>query len=319
MPLDSIARQYLDQIARVNPPAVETLSPEEARAQMTPPARPLPEVAHIEQRRIGGPGGDIPLRIYTPATRTLDPGDGRPLLLFFHGGGWVVGDLETHDGLCRHLANASGAVTVAVDYRRAPEHKYPAAAEDAYAATLWAARNASELGAENRLVVAGDSAGGNLAAVAALMARDRGGPPLAQQVLLYPVTDCAFDTPSYLEYAEGFFLTRSAMKWFWEQYVSTPQQALEPYASPLRCADLSGLPPAVVLTAECDVLRDEGEAYAARLQQAGVPVELRRFPGMIHGFVRRTDVFPQALEAIAFLGQRIGRRPNGSETTSSSS
>lgn len=306
MPLDPIAKKYLDLVARANPAPVEQLTPAEARSQMTPPARPLPEVASIENRQIAGPEGDLGIRIYTPSTASDAVRQSRPLLVFFHGGGWVVGDLNTHDGLCRHLANAAEAVTISVDYRRAPEDKYPAAVEDAYTAICWAAENARELGANPaRLVVSGDSAGGNLAAVAALMARDRGGPRIAHQVLLYPVADCLFETPSYVEFADGHFLTRGAMQWFFEQYVAQPEQVSEPYVSPLRAKDLKGLPPALVLTAECDVLRDEGEAYAARLNEAGIPVEQIRCAGMIHGFMRRTDVFPQAHEMIALVGQRI--------------
>jgi acetyl esterase len=302
MPLDPIARKYLDQINALHLRPVEELTPDEARAQMTPAPKPLPDVGSVHNRPIPGPHGEIPLRIYTPWDAT--PGGGRPLLVFFHGGGWVVGDLETHDGLCRNLANAAGAITIAVDYRRAPEHKYPTAAEDAYTATCWAAAHARELGANpSRLAVAGDSAGGNLAAVVALLARDRHGPPLAGQVLIYPITDCQFETPSYQQFADGHFLTRGAMRWFFEQYLSRPEQRFGPYVSPLRAESLAGLPPALVLTAECDVLRDEAEAYARRLVQAGVSVEQIRCPGMIHGFLRRTDVFPQAHENLAWIGQ----------------
>jgi acetyl esterase len=269
---------------------------------MTPAPRPLPEIGSVEDRQIAG----LRFRIYTPRQSSGEESTGRPLLVFFHGGGWVVGDLETHDGLCRNLANAAGAVTVSVEYRRAPEHKFPAAAEDAYAAICWAAENARELGADPaRLAVSGDSAGGNLAAVAALMARDRGGPQVAYQVLLYPITDCVFETPSYREFADGHFLTRGAMRWFFQQYLTRPEEASQPYVSPLRAVSLAGLPPALVLTAECDVLRDEAEAYAARLKREGVSVEQIRAPGMIHGFLRRTDVFPQAHEMIALIGQRL--------------
>lgn len=288
---------------------VEELTPAEARAQMTPAPHPRPPIGSVEDRKISGPSGEIPIRIYTPAAPATGS-RGRPVLVFCHGGGWVVGDLETHDGLCRSLANAAGAVTVSVDYRRAPEHKYPAAAEDAYAVTRWAETNARELGGDpSRLAVAGDSAGGNLAAVTALMARDRGGPRIALQVLLYPITDCVFDTPSYLEFADGHFLSRGAMQWFFQQYLTRPAQAVEPYVSPLRSPDLSGLPPSLVLTAECDVLRDEAESYAARLQQAGVSVDHIRCPGMIHGFLRRTEVFPQALQMIDLIGQRLKSLP----------
>lgn len=310
MPLDPIARRYLQLVEQANPTPVEHCTIEEARAQMTPPARPLAEVGQIEDRRIAGPGGELTIRIYSPRETSAANSNARPLLVFFHGGGWVVGDLTTHDGLCRHLANAAGAATISVDYRRAPESKYPAAAEDAHAAVRWAAENARELGADPaRVIVCGDSAGGNLAAVAALMARDRGGPRIACQVLLYPVTDCHFETPSYAEFSAGYYLTRGAMQWFFQQYVARPEQIYEPYVSPLREKSLAGLPPALVITAECDVLRDEGEAYAARLQAAGVAVEQIRCAGMIHGFLRRTDVFPQARETIALVGKRIQAAP----------
>ena len=300
MPLDPLAKRYVDLIAQMNLPPVEQLTPTQARAQMTPAPRPLPAIGNVEDRQFAG----LRVRIYTPVQTSSERNTGRPLLVFFHGGGWVVGDLETHDGLCRNLANAAGAVTISVDYRRAPEHKYPAAAEDAYASICWAAENARELGADPaRLAVSGDSAGGNLAAVAALMARDRGGPLVACQVLLYPITDCLFDTPSYVEFADGHFLTQGAMLWFFQQYLTRPEEAFQPYVSPLRTASLAGLPPALVLTAECDVLRDEAEAYAERLKREGVSVEQIRCRGMIHGFLRRTDVFPQAHEMIAMIGQ----------------
>jgi acetyl esterase len=197
-------------------------------------------------------------------------------------------------------------VVVSVDYRLAPEHKFPAAAEDAYAATVWVASHAEELAADvSRIVVAGDSAGGNLAAVAALMARDRGGPRLALQLLIYPVTDAACDTPSYRENADGYLLTASAMKWFWGHYLSDPGGGADPYASPLRAADLAGLAPALILTAEFDPLRDEAEAYATRLKEAGVVVRMKRYDGMIHGFFGMGDFLDRAAEAMAEAGTAV--------------
>jgi acetyl esterase len=196
------------------------------------------------------------------------------------------GTLDTYDPLCRALAAAVPAVVVSVDYRLAPEHRYPAAVEDAYAATMWASRNAAGLGgSQDQLAVAGDSAGGNLAAVVALGARDRGGPPIAFQLLVYPVMDAAADTASRREYAEGFYLTAAGMRWYWDHYLGGADGAA-PDASPLRAAFLGGLPPATVITAEHDVLRDEGEAYAARLGEAGVAATVRRYPGVVHGFFR---------------------------------
>jgi acetyl esterase len=230
------------------------------------------------------------------------------VLVYFHGGGWVIGNPDTHDNLCKALANRSSARVVSVDYRLAPEHRFPAAPEDCYAATCWVAERGAEIGVDGaRLAVAGDSAGGNLATVVALMARDRGGPRLRHQVLIYPVTDCDFDTPSYRDNAEGYLLTRDAMRWFWDHYLPDPDLRTNPYAAPLRAEKLAGLPPATVLTAEYDPLRDEGEAYAARLREAGVPVEATRHHGQIHGFVQLLDVFDAARRAVDELGLALRR------------
>jgi acetyl esterase len=241
---------------------------------------------------------EIGVRVYTPPNRQDS------CLVYFHGGGWVVCDLETHDVVCRAIAQQSGAVVVAVDYRLAPEHKFPAAVEDAYAAVLWAVKNVS-----SRISVGGDSAGGNLAAVMALKCRDEGGPRLASQVLIYPVTNlAAFDTASYREFAEGYNLTRSEMDWFRDCYLARPEDGHHPHASPLLAADLRGLPPALVITAECDVLRDEGEAYARRLEQAGVPVTCTRYPGMIHPFLSMPGALTQARKAIKQVSNAIQSR-----------
>ncbi len=265
-----------------------------------PPLNPTP-VGRVEDRRIPGPAGEIPVRIYTPE------GSGPfPLIAFFHGGGFVLCSLETHDELCRAMCRDAGAVVVSVDYRLAPEAKYPAAADDCYAATAWCAAHAAELGADAaRLVVAGDSAGGNLAAVTALRARDLGAPRIRHQVLIYPATHCDFDTPSYRENAQGYFLTADAMRWFWAHYLENPAQASEPYACPAHAADLKGLPPATVITAEYDPLRDEGEDYAAQLRAAGVPVVLKRYDGMIHGFVSMGDVFDDARAAQRLIAEQL--------------
>jgi acetyl esterase len=224
-------------------------------------------------------------------------------VLFFHGGGWVMGSIETHDALCHALTNLSGCLFISVDYRLAPEHRFPAAPVDAYAATCWAAESARSLRADpRRIALCGDSAGGNLAAVTALMARDHRGPEISCQVLVYPVTDCRLDTPSHRESSEGYLLTRELMLWFWNHYVEGEDAARHPHASPLRAGDLAGLPEALVLTAEYDPLRDEGEAYARRLKEAGVPVTLHRLEGLIHGFFRqyaRIDRAREALEEVA--------------------
>jgi acetyl esterase len=223
-----------------------------------------------------------------------------PALVFFHGGGFVICNLDTHDGPCRSIANAAGCIVVSVDYRLAPEHPYPAAAEDCHAATEWVAKNGAEFGIDtSRIAIGGDSAGGNLAAVVALMARDRGAPSLRFQLLIYPVTDYAFETDSYRENAEGYLLTRDMMRWFWNLYVPDASKAAEPYASPLRAADLSGLPPALCITAEYDPLRDEGEAYAARLREAGVAATTSRYDGLFHGFFGMSAQIDRARDAVA--------------------
>lgn len=276
-------------------------SPDDARATMLAQSAALgkPEtVAKVENRTIPGPEGEIPIRLYTPSATGPLVG-----LVFFHGGGWVIGSIDTHDNLCRSIANAAGCIVVSVEYRLAPEHKFPAGIEDAYAATCWTVEHADRLGIDpRRIAVGGDSAGGNLAAVVSLMARDRGAPNLALQVLLYPITDHNLDTASYLTYADGYLLTREGMAWFWKHYLPEGVSPDQPYVSPLRANDLSGLPPALVITAECDPLCDEGNDYARRLETAGVRVTLSCYPGMIHGFVRRNrllDHGQRGLEEVA--------------------
>jgi acetyl esterase len=250
-------------------------------------------VAAVADRVLPGPAAELPVRVYTPEGEPPFP-----IVVFFHGGGWVVGTLDTYDPLCRALAAATPAVVVSVGYRLAPEHRWPAAAEDAYAATLWASRNAADLGgAQHRLAVAGDSAGGNLAAVVALAARDRGGPAIAFQLLVYPALDAAGDTASWREYAEGFYLTAAGMRWYWDHYLGLAD-GTAPDASPLRAAFAGGLPPALVVGAEHDILRDEGEAYAARLRGAGVDATATRAAGMVHGFLRWRAVTPAADTAL---------------------
>jgi acetyl esterase len=310
MPLDPQARALLDQLAARGDPPVTALTPQEARAQMVQATARLgepPAIARVEALTVPGPGGAIPVRILAPQGKAP-----LPALVYFHGGGWVVGSIDTHDALCRALANAAGVTVVSVDYRLAPEHKFPAAAEDAYAATAWVAAHAAEIGVDPaRLAVGGDSAGGNLATVVALMARERGGPRLVYQILIYPITDFNLETASYRENADGYFLTREAMAWYWGHYLANEADGQHPYASPLRASDLRGLPPALVITAEFDPLCDEGEAYAARLAAAGVPVTLTRYDGMIHGFLRRPVQLDRArgalVEAAAALERAFGR------------
>lgn len=300
MSLDPQVKAFLDALAAEDAPPRETQTVAETRRQMLQQsaqrAGPPQPMAHVEDRTIPGPTGDLRVRIYWPASASNGP---LPVLLYFHGGGWVIGDLDTHDVLCRALAHGAGAVAVSVDYRLAPEYPFPAAAEDAYAATAWMAEHASELGADPaRLAVAGDSAGGNLATVTCLLARDRRGPHIAFQALIYPVTDY-YDPgqPSYFQNGEGYNLTRDGMIWFWDFYLPDHGDANNPLASPLRAPDLRGLPPGLVVTAEYDPLRDEGEAYATRLREAGVPVTLQRYDGMIHGFAN--------MAAVLDAGQRV--------------
>ncbi len=283
MPVDPQIRALLDRGTGV--PATHTLPVAEARRQyearialMAPP----PQMAKVEERRIDGPGGEIRLRLYTPE------GSGPfPLMMFFHGSGFVLCSLDTHDGMCRNLAAGIGCVVVSVDYRLAPEHKFPKGLDDCLAATRWAADHAAELGIDPmRIMVAGDSAGGNMAAVIALRLRDEGGPELCGQMLLYPVTDYHTPgTPSYAENADGYGLTRDTMEWFWAHYLNSPAEAENPHASPLRARDVTRLPPAYVSSAEYDPLRDEAERYGMRLREAGVPTVITRFAGMNHGFL----------------------------------
>ncbi|BBX93170.1 alpha/beta hydrolase [Mycolicibacterium boenickei] len=263
-------------------PAVETMSGAEARAAVRsryrPPQQPQP-IGSVEDLVIPG---DIPVRIYRPATDLTGP---LPIVVYAHGGGFVFCDLDTHDDLCRSLSNGVGAMVVSVDYRLAPESRWPAAADDVYAALCWVARRADELGGDvSKIVVAGDSAGGNLAAVTAILARDRGGPEIAGQALLYPVIAADFDTESYRRFETGFYNTRAAMVWYWEQYLPDTGDRSHPHASPLH-AEVSGLPPAVVVTAGFDPLQSEGEVYAETLAAQGVPVVHRCYPGAIHGFM----------------------------------
>jgi acetyl esterase len=306
MPLDPQVQSYLAQMAGLASPSVASLTPQSARALMEAETRSLgepPQVGRVENRTIPGPAGEIRIRVTTPE------GDGPfPALVYFHGGGWVVGSIATHDALCRAITNAAGVAVVSIDYRLAPEDPFPAAVEDAYAATEWVASRGETIGVDpSRIAVGGDSAGGNLAAVVALLARDRGGPRLAFQVLIYPITNDDLDSPSYREFAEGYLLTREAMAWYWEQYVpgSTNHRRCDPAASPLRAEDLSGLPPALVITAGYDVLRDEAEVYAARMTEAGVAVRLSRHDGMIHGFLRRGAIFDQARKALAEIAEAL--------------
>ncbi|MFD7005097.1 MULTISPECIES: alpha/beta hydrolase [Rhodococcus] len=285
MPLDEQAETILRGLNE-NFPRVETMTGAQARAATRAGRKAVadPEpVGSVCDREIRGDAGPIAVRIYLPAGHRAES---LPVVVFFHGGGFVICDLDSHDGFCRAMCNGIGAVVVSVDYRLAPESQWPAAADDAYTATCWVARHAREFGGDpDRLLVAGDSSGGNLAAVAALMARDREAPAVAGQLLIYPVIEPVFDTESYELFAEDHFLTRSAMQWYWDQYLPTHRETVPAYAAPVRAEDLGGLPPAIVITAERDPLRYEGEKYAGALADAGVPVQCRRVEGMFHGFL----------------------------------
>ncbi len=277
----------LENMAAANLKPVYELTPAEARAQFDAMAAKRDSertpVDVIEEISVPGPAGDIRVRLYRP--EAAGPGD-LPLLVFFHGGGHVIGSLDSHDEVARVLCAGAGCLVSSVDYRLAPEHKFPAAIEDAFAATSWLADNAASLGADaNKIAVGGDSAGANIAAVVALMARDAGGPALVAQHLVYPVADYACQSPSYKPYGVGFGpVSEAGMLWFQNHYLRGPEDIADWRASPLKALDLSGLPPALVITAECDVLHDEGVAYAEALAAAGTPVEHIDWAGMIHGF-----------------------------------
>jgi acetyl esterase len=295
-PLDPRVASFLASAAQA--PPIYELSPNQARRAFARSAGdvvgPPDPIAAIFNCTIPCPSGQLPLRVY----RAHGAGPRSPVFVYFHGGGWVIGDLDTHEVIGRSLAARAGCVAVSVDYRRAPEHRFPAAVEDAWSATEWVAENSDAIAVDPlRIAVGGDSAGGNLAAVVAIRARDRG-ISLAAQLLVYPVTDSRRDSPSYGRFGDGYGLTRRAMAWYWSHYLGPDGDGDHPEASPLRADDVSGAAPAYVLTAEYDPLRDEGEAYAARLAAAGVPVTLRRFDGVHHGFWRMTALLPQATEAL---------------------
>lgn len=297
MPVDPQVQALLDALADAPGPALHELPPEEARAAYDALAQArggTGDAAATEDLRVPGPGGEIPVRVYRPA----DAGERPPVCVFFHGGGWVIGNIASHDALCSALAARSGVVMVSVEYRLAPEAPFPGPLDDCTAATRWVADHAGDLGVDgSRLAVAGDSAGGNLAAAVAIRARDEGGPAITFQLLVYPVVDHSFSQVSYTDNAEGYFLTAAAMRWFSGHYLggADPTEAL---AAPLHDPDLSGLPPALVITAEYDPLRDEGEAYAARLEDAGVAVTAHRYDGMVHGFVSMFSVVDRGSVAV---------------------
>ena len=291
------ARAIVDQLAGL--PPLPTMTPTEARGRPEPLAAAPEAVGGVTARAIPGPGGPLPIRIYRPK-------DGlKGALVYFHGGGWVLGSLDTADATCRALANRSRCVVISIGYRLAPEHKFPAAVDDAYAAVRWVADNAADLRIDPaRIAVGGSSAGGGLAAAVALIARDRGGPKIAFQLLTVPVTELSSRAASHREFAEGYGLTSADMEWFGRHYVRTEADADEPYASVLR-ADLHDLPPAFVITAECDPLRDDGEAYAEKLRKLGIAARYKRYSGMFHGFMSFPSLLPEASEAFEDAGKAL--------------
>ena len=299
MPVHPQAQEVLDLLEQFGVTQLSDLSVEDARNLIVTMAadRPGPDVAEVRALSIPGPGGDIPIRFYRPAGSS--PTDQLPVLVFFHGGGWVIGNLDSHDSTARWLANRAGVAVASVDYRLGPEHVFPAAVEDCWAATQWVAANGAELGIDpQRVVVGGDSAGGNLAAVIALLARDAGAPSIRLQVLVYPAVDARMGHPSVDENGTGFLLSKDDMVWFYGHYgLGQVVQADDWRLSPLLTASLADVAPAYVITAEFDPLRDEGEAYAAALEAAGVPVQHRRFDGMIHGFFGMNGTIDAADEA----------------------
>ncbi|MGG4446386.1 alpha/beta hydrolase [Brevibacillus porteri] len=293
--LDPRAKVYLERINQL--PPLHKLEPQAVRdifAQIPAVEVELAPLAKVEDKLIpAGADAEINIRMYTPE------GQGPfPLFVYYHGGGWVIGDLETVDASCRMLAHLSGRIVVSVDYRLAPEHKFPVPVADSYAALKWVSENASSInGSASDLVVGGDSAGGNLSTVLSLLAKDQNGPAIKAQVLVYPVTDMRFDSPSYMEFQEGFGLNRDLMLWFSNHYINHEYDKGNPYVAPLSARDLSNLPPAIVITAECDVLRDEGIAYAERLKNAGVKVEAVCEKGLVHGYFTNMAVFPEQIKA----------------------
>jgi acetyl esterase len=308
MPLDPSAQAVLNMIKAAGGPLYETLPPDVARqlylAGRAVTAPEPPPVASVEPLTAEGPYGPIALRYYRPQGSTAE--QTLPVLVFYHGGGWVIGDLDTHDVVCRHLANRAGCAVVAVDYRMGPEHKFPTAVDDAFAATRFVSAQAGTLKLDpSRLAVGGDSAGGNLAAVVSLLARDEGLAGIRLQLLIYPAIDFTGNYGSQERFADGYLLTRANQAWFRGHYLVGPADEADWRASPLLAASHRGLPPAYILTAGFDPLSDEGEAYAKRLEAEGVSVTRRLFPGQIHGFITMGKVIPEAGTALDEAGDAL--------------
>ena len=301
MPLDPQIAAVLDAAKKANLPELWQLTPEDARAEYLRRTNRLKadvDIHRYEDREIEGPGGGIPIRIYTP--RELSPKERLPALVWYHGGGYVIGDLDTHDWACRALANETDCIVVAVDYRLAPEHKFPAAVEDCYAAVKWVANNASQIHADAaRIAVGGDSAGGNLATVVSILARDDGSPNICFQLLVYPVTAPEPETKSHHAFAEGYLLTRKTITWFFTHYLRSPKDTKDFRYAPLEADDLSSLPPALIIVAGYDPLRDEGVEYAEAMIHAGNRVRLSNYEGMVHGFFLMGGVVDASRHAVS--------------------
>lgn len=299
MALDTTVEEMLKQMADAAATPMIEMAVDDARAMYRMmnegnTRAPMHEVTDTD-------ADGVPVRVYRPG-----PEDKLPCLVYFHGGGWVIGDLETHDSVCRNLARDAHCVVIATDYRLAPEHSFPAALDDCYAVTCWAASHADQLNIDSaRIAIGGDSSGGNLAACVSLRIKGEGGPAIVHQLLIYPVTDAALDSGSYEANGAGYMLTRDTMEWFFSHYVGADADPFDPYISPLRAKDLSNLPSATVITAEFDPLRDEGEAYADKLKAAGVDTLAMRFDGMIHGFFAMTDLLPSARDATSLAAERL--------------
>jgi acetyl esterase len=315
---DALREAYGPTVQELGPVATEimvaSLTPSRPNAHLLPVAEARrnfdadhaalgqgEEVADVSDHQVAVEGGHIPVRAFRPSAGTL------PAVLYLHGGGWLVGSVDSHQAVCRGLANASGAVVIGVGYRRGPESRFPTAVEDAYAALEWVHRQAGSLGVDpERIAVAGDSAGGNLAIAVALLTRRRGGPALTMQVLAYPVTTTDLET-GFDDAYEGFSLYRDELQWHQDNYLPSPGRGSDPLVSPLEHADLRGLPPTLVITAQCDPLHAQGELFAQALERTGVPVEHRQWPGVIHGFFQLPTVFEEGAEAIVVAGEALRR------------
>jgi acetyl esterase len=307
MPFHPQVQAIRDRLEAEQVPNLYTLPIEEARARdvkgAITTAGQLEPVAEVRDFVVPGPAGDLAARLYRPSLRGAVP-----VLAYFFGGGWSLGTLDTSDAVCRMITNRAGCATVAISYRLAPENKFPCAVDDCYAGAAWIAEHAAELDVDGgRLAVGGDSSGGNLAAAVTLRARELGYPAIAHQLLVYPNTDATADTPSLREVTDKHFFNANAIAWYWSMYLESPDDGMNPLASPLKAADLSGLPPATVITAELDPLRDEAELYAAALAKAGVPAEVIRYDGMMHGFFTMVGLLDVAREAVATAADRLAK------------